>query len=442
MRAALPCCLLLCQLAPPSLAAQTAEPRPVRYARAVQLPAISASGQACAVLDSAVLAHSASSSANDLHLFAARTGKPETQTAFALTESGPPIVDLQIATPGNITALAGRISFDLAMPSRPYSEVALGLDAKNFLGTAIVSGLDPQDRHATPLGTFPIFDLTAQGLARSTSLPLRESSFSILHIELRLTDLAGNPLHDLFPSIVQSAAVPPSRAAQTIYTPPASAPVEQQGHWSVATFTVSAHVPVERVLFVLPSSAPTDFLRDITVTATPIDKSIDALGAAEGISGHIFRVQRPAADEVPAINSGILSIDAALGSKLRSPARVTVTVLNNSAPPLPIERVELQMRQRSLCFNAAPHTSYTLEYGDPSLRPPPATYARTFVPSATPIAATLGPEQANAHFIPHNDRPPDERQGQQLFWLIVLAVISVGGVLLLQHARHKHRGHP
>lgn len=442
MRAALLCCLLLCQLAPRSLAAQSPEPRPVRYTRSLQLPSTSASGQACAVLDSAVLAHSASSSAGDLHLFAHRTGAPEAQTAFALTESGPPVIDLQTATPGNIVVQGNRISFDLAMPSRPYAEVALGLDAKNFLGAALVSGIDSQGRRATPLGLFSIFDLSAQGLARSTSLPLRETSFPTLHIELRLSDLAGIPLRDLSPAIVQSAAVPPSRSAETLYTTTASAPVEQQGHWSVATFTVPAHVPVERVRLVLAPNAPTDFLRDITVTASPLDKGLKALGAAEGISGHIFRVQRAAAADLPAIRSDILSIDAALGSNLRAPARVTVTVLNNSAPPLPIQRVELQMRQRALCFNATPRTSYTLEYGDPSLRPPPTAYARSFIPSASPLVATLGPEQASEHFTPHDDRPPDQRQGQQLFWLIVLAVLSVAGVLLLQYTRHKHRGHP
>lgn len=441
MRATLLCCLLLSQLAPQPLAAQARAPQHMRYTRAVHLPS-AAFGQACAVLDADILAHSASSSANDLRLFATHDGAPDTQTGFALTESGPPIVDLQTATPGNIAVQGNRLSFDLAMPARPYTEVALGLDAKNFLGTAVVSATDPHSRRSTPLGTFPIFDLSAERLARSTSLPLHESSFPFLHIELRLTALDGTPLRDLSTAIIQSAAVPPSRSADTLYTTTATASVEQQGHWSVASFIVPAHVPVERVRFVLAQQAPADFLRDVTVTASPLENGRDALGAAEGISGHIFRVQRSAPADLPAINSDRLYIDAALGSNLRSLARVTVTVQNGADAPLPIERVELQMRQRALCFNATPRTSYTLEYGDPSLRPPPTTYARSFVPSATPLVASLGPEQTNAHFIAHDDHPPDERQGQQLFWLIVLAVVSVGGVLLLQHARHKHRGHP
>ena len=85
------------------------------------------------------------------------------------------------------------------------------------------------------------------------------------------------------------ATVPPDRESQSVYTTIASTSViDQQGHWSAATIVVPPHVPVERARFVLEPQFRADFLRDATVAATPMENGLEALGAAEGVSGHIF----------------------------------------------------------------------------------------------------------------------------------------------------------
>ena len=245
MRSSATIVLLLWQLAP---AAAPGPSRHLRYQREIVLPART-SGQACVALDGAVFAHTASTGAGDIRIYG-RDAEHEFEVPFALVESGPATLDAQPATIENIALRNGALAFDLSMPGGNYSEVDLELNAKNFLGSAQVAGVDARGR-ATALGTFSVFDLSAQGLARSTVLPLPNVSYPLLHVELRLTDLEGRPIA-VAPSMISSATVPPSSETQTIYTTVASTEnIEQQGHWAAATMIVPARVPIERAQFVL-----------------------------------------------------------------------------------------------------------------------------------------------------------------------------------------------
>src|SRR5579875_175341 len=179
--------------------------RHLRYERDLELPAGSA-GQACLVLDGPVFAHTESPGAGDVRIFG-NDGRREFEVPFALIESGPATLDAQPATVGNVAVRADALAFDLSMPAGAYSEVDLQLNAKNFLGAAQVEGRDAQGR-LRPLGTFAIFDLSADGLARSTVLTLPESAFPVLHIELRLVDRDGRPIVPS-PAMLQGASVPP-----------------------------------------------------------------------------------------------------------------------------------------------------------------------------------------------------------------------------------------
>lgn len=411
--------------------------RHLRYQREILLPS-HASGQACVALDGAVFAHMAG--AGDIRIYGQNNSdaRGEFEVPFALTESGPSSEPLR-ATPGNVSANAGALAFDLAMPDAEYSQVALELDAKNFLGAARVEGVDSQG-HRTPLGTSAVFDLSLQGLARSTVIVMPDSRYPVLHVELRMVGLNGQPL-TASPSIITGATVPPSREAQTIYTTIASVPaVEQQGHWSAATVVVPAHVPVERVQFVLSPTFHDDFLRDATVAAAPMEKGWEAQGAAEGISGHIFHVTRDAAASVPAIDSQVLSINTVIGANLRSPAKVTASVDNETAAPLPIERVDLQMRERRLCFEAQAGNTYMLRYGNVQLSAPSYNYARRFVSAVQPAVATLGPEGRNTSYVAGAAAEEQEKPGRELPWILLIAGVSIAGVTALQFVRHKREG--
>jgi hypothetical protein len=243
-------------------------------------------------------------------------------------------------------------------------------------------------------------------------------------------------------SMIAGATVPPSREEQTVYTTIAStSAIESQGHWSIATMTVPAHVPIERARFVLSPEFHADFLRDATVAASPMQTGLDALGAAEGVSGHIFQVTHDAiASSVPAIDSQAMTINTVIGANLRAPARVTASVDNGTASPLPIARVDLQMRERKLCFEARPDTSYTLRYGDPDLSAPSYGYARRFVAGDRPTTAALGSEEKNPNYVAAGTDDERKRPGRELPWLLLIAGISVAGVTALQYVRHKHEG--
>lgn len=411
--------------------------RHLRYQREIVRPTHTA-GQVCAALDGTVLAHTASSGAGDVRIYG--RDDREFEVPFAMTESGPATVETQSATLGNVAVREGEVVFDLAMPGGDYTDVDLKLNAKNFVGTARVAGVDAQGR-ATPLGTFPVFDLSAQDLARSTVLSLPDSNYPVLRVALRLVSPEGQPMAAT-PSMILGATVPPGREEQTLYTTVAStSAIEQQGHWSIATMIVPAHVPIERARFVLSPQFHSDFLRDATVAASPMQTGLDALGAAEGVSGHIFHVMHaPVAGLAPAIDSQAMTIGTVIGANLRAPASVTASVDNGAASPLPIARVELQMRERRLCFEARPDASYTLRYGDAEISAPSYGYARHFVASANAMTAVLGPEEKNPTYVPAGADEAHRRPGRDLPWLLLMAGIAVAGVTALQYVRHKREG--
>ena len=434
MRSSAAIVLLLWQL---GSAAAPSPSRHLRYQREILLPA-QAAGQTCFVLDGEVFAHTESAGAGDVRIYG-RDGQQEFNVPFALTESGPAATDAQAATVGNVAVHQGALMFDLAMPAGDYTEVDLDIKAKNFLGVAEVSGADSQGR-AIALGASALFDLSEQGLARSTVLALPDVSYPVLHVQLRLADLEGRPM-TVERSMISGASVPPSRENKTVYTTIASAAnIQQQGHWSIATMVVPAHVPIERARFVLEPQFHGEFLRDATVAATPMESGLAALGAAEGVSGHIFRVVRSAMEGTPAIDSKALAINTVIGANLGSRAKVTASVDNGSAAPLPIERVDLEMRERKLCFEAQRGASYTLRYGDAELSGPSYSYARHFVPAAQPMTGALGPEQRNPMYVPAGADRQQRRPGRDLPWVLLIAGISVAGVIALQYVRHKYEG--
>jgi len=389
-------------------------------------------------LDGAVFAHTASTGAGDIRIYGRDAGR-EFEVPFAMTESGPATSEPQQATLGNVSVHEGELIFDLSMPNGDYTEVDLQLNAKNFVGSAQVAGIDVQG-HATALGTFPVFDLTAQQLARSTVLSLPNSSYPVLHVTLRLMNPDGQAMA-LTSSTIAGATVPPSREEQTLYTTVAStSAIQEQGKWSIATMIVPAHVPIERARFSLSPQYHADFLRDATVAASPMETGLEALGAAEGMSGHIFRVTRNASADVPEIDSQALTINTVIGANLRAPAKVTASIDNGASSPLPIARVDLQMRERRLCFEASPGTNYTLRYGDAELSAPSYGYALHFVGSAAPAMAALGPEEKNPGYVPAGTDEEKKRPGRELPWLLLIAGISVAGVTALQYVRHKREG--
>jgi hypothetical protein len=465
MRAA-PLFLLLLWQAAPGNEPPLARPEAMRYERAIRVPA--GAGQACAVLDGQIFPHAAAS-LRDLRVFSLQDGAGQDGAgqggaarevpyaitlSEAVTEETEParVLNLGIDQAGMSSPGAGaNIVFDLEMPDRPYTEVALDLAGEDFLATATVSGMEALGGgKATALGVFTLFDLSSQHLSRYTTLGLQESAFRYLHVALRVSPAPGaaspGPAAGAArfgAAMVEGAEVPPSREAQTVYTTVASVAAPTTGRSAAPRKTrydlaLPLRVPVERVSFDLAPSYAGNFSRDVTIKATSSSTTATTATAGvpvETLSGAIFRVHSTQAGR--RIDERQLSLPATLGSNLQSPGRVWIEVENGDDRPLPIARVRLEMRQRKLCFDAPADPGLTLFYGDPALPAPVYDYARLFAAADKPLLAELGPEVVNAGFKP----PPEERRPfserhPEMLWIALLGVVCVLGVVALKSSRN------
>lgn len=458
--------LLLWQTAPQTSARFTH----FRYQRAVTFaPSLRSAGaapgggdEACANLDAEVFAH-AGPALKDLRLYSGSTELP-----FATTVSEPPQQDSDDARILNLHARPGQIVFDLEMPHRPYTGVVLDLAAHDYIATAIVSGvtspsIENPGREAAPLGTFTLFDLSSQHLSRNTSISLSESTYPYLHVQLVLVPAPGSTASAAslnLPATVKSATVPPSREAQSLYTATQQEmALRETGPESVATFKVPARVPIERIAFKLPPGYKGSFSRNVRIEALGIagDRadgqrrtgvaSDDGSGFnSEDTTGTILRVSKSEGGHELSFEA--LSIPVAIGSNMQQPATATIHVDNGSEPALPLS-VEIQMRQRRICFDAVPATSpLTLYYGDPSLEAPDTTTmpasepgnGKLFLPVAAPRTAHLGPETLN---LTVTAGPAPRKLAQHrpiLRWIALLGAVFLFALLVIRSAkRAAHR---
>jgi hypothetical protein len=383
----------------------------------------------CAVIDAPTFEH-ASASLKDLRLYPRTSGARDIPYAVTLSEPEQP--DTEPARIFNLGQRNEVIAFDLAMPPRPYTNVGLDLEGKDFIATVTVTGLNKHGEEGTRLGEFTLFDLTSQHLSRSMSLPLEESSFPYLHLELKISPAPKSAPTRFTPQMVLGASVPPSREAQSLFSLAAETNViAQKGRQTVVNFSLPQRIPVERVTFVLPPDFNSNFSRDVTVNdhaaGTPAS-------SGETISGSILRVQMTQAGRE--IRQQRLSMPATLGSNLQSAAEVEVIVDNGDDRPLPIKSVRLEMRERKLCFDAVSTAPLTLFYGDLTLSAPQYDYARTLSLNGKIQAARVGVEQQNPIYTPRPDTRAATERHPELVWIVFLAVICVLAIIALRSTRH------
>lgn len=432
-----------------------AEPGTMQFERAIGTEA--GTGQACAVLDAAIFPHAAPS-LSDVRIFPVQEpslGTAAHEVPYAITLSEP---ENNVTEPARLlnvgTDSSGKkIVFDLEMPAHSYSDVTLNLDpaAQNFIATATVEGADELGSYVkvTQLGTFTLFDLSAQHLSRDTTIPLQESTFKFLHVELNVSPAPGAPVSRFVPAIVQGATVPPSREAQTIYTTVASVSVPTTGALATPRKTrfdldLPLRVPVERISFDLSPSYSGNFSRDVTIHAS---SDADMTGSKatgvmaepplETLTGTLSRVH--STEDGRSINQHQLSVPAVLGANLQHPAHVWIEVENGDDQPLPIVAVRLEMRQRKICFDAPVGGSVALFYGDSRLGAPQYDYARLFAASRTAVVAKLGPEVLNPTYRAPADTRPFAERHPELLWIALIAVVCALGVVALKAARNVGR---
>ena len=143
MKAALLLAALVWQ-AVPGDAPPVVERNGLRYERAITVPA--GAREACAVLDAAIFPHAAPS-LRDMRILPVQDGAsgPAREIPFAVTMSAAMSDETEPARMLNLRrGIAHSIVFDLEMPPRVYTSVALDLDPalRDFVATATVSGSD------------------------------------------------------------------------------------------------------------------------------------------------------------------------------------------------------------------------------------------------------------------------------------------------------------
>ncbi len=239
-----------------------AEPSYFRYERSVSVP--EGATQACAVLDAPVFPHS-EPYLKDLRLIPSGSPRNGGDVPYVITLSESLEQDTENAQVEKIAVHGRTLEFDLKMPARPYSDVDLDLAAKDFVATAIVTGVGPNGGSAR-LGEFTLFDLTSQHLGRGTTLHLAESHFAMLHVVLQITPAGGGSTSVPLPTMVRGATVPPSRDAQSLFTTVAeTSAIAQEGNASVAHFVLPERVPVERISIVLAPGFTGNFNRTVRI---------------------------------------------------------------------------------------------------------------------------------------------------------------------------------
>ena len=328
----------------------------------------------------------------------------------------------------NLGVRNGQTVFDAELPDIHYSDLQLDVASHDFIATVTVSGSREKGaKSETKLGAYTVFDLTRQKLGRSTVLHLPESDLPYLHF--RITG-------PLSPENITGLSVERLPSRQPVYVTVAeSAQVTQKGHTSILEFTVPADVPVDRVAFT-PGAMPVSFSRDVAISvaafapAQDTDRNAPTLPAVS--SGNLLRVHSE--QNGHRIDEERLVIDAPLVD-FDTPAKWAVTIDNGDDAPLALVSVQLQMLERTLCFDAAANSGYMLFYGDSALVAPRYDYTTLFTPQAHALQATAGPEQPNHTYQPRPDERPFTEKHPSLLWIALVAVIALLGVIALRSAK-------
>jgi hypothetical protein len=400
-----------------AMVAATPEIKYFRYERPIQ-PSF---GQSCLVVDPGIFPHAAPRLA-DLRLY--RDGA---ETPFILSADAPAETTEKSITPLNLGSRDGQTVFDASLPDGPYSDLQLAVKGQNFIATVTVTGSQTETGSTeSKIGDYTIFDLTDQKLGRSTVLHLPVPDFRYLHFSI------NGPIQ---PQSMTGISVVRLPASQPQYlTVAQSAQMTQKDRSSVLTFTVPAHLPVERILF-NPGASPALFSREVSISVAPIEESL-AVDAAEPktvtASGSILRVH--SIQNGRRIDEERLAIDAPW-VEIRTPTKWTVTIENGDDAPLRLESVQLQMLERKLCFEAGGGSSYMLYYGDPALTAPSYDYAKLFTLQANATQVTAGAEQANLAYQPRPDTRPFTERHAALLWVALGAVIALLGAIALRSVK-------
>ncbi len=406
-------------------AAPAPEIRYFRLQRPINLSQ-NAAGQACVVLDTQIFSHAASG-VSDLRLY-----RGADETPYVIHSGWPNQPSQPAIAPLNRGVRAGKTVFDAAMPDAEYRDVQLNLVGQNFLAAVTVTGSQSMSSPPTRIGTYTLFDFSSQHLGRSTILHLPRSNFRFLHFEI-----SGPIKPDQLVNLVAAAAPPIEPKYLTILS---AGQFARDSKKSVARFNLPPNVPVDRIVF-SPIALPVNFSRAVEVQATEIKAEGDsaAVEPSTVASGNLLRIHR--VQDNRHIDEEQLVLATPI-SGFPFPTLWTITIENGDDVPVVFSNVQVQMRERNLCFEVASGAAYVLYYGDNALTAPRYDYAAWFALQPSAAVATLGAENANPAFQERPDQRAFTEKHPVLLWIVLVVVVLLLGLVALRTAQQTQRPAP
>ncbi|HWA95447.1 MAG TPA: DUF3999 family protein [Terracidiphilus sp.] len=406
------------------MAVATPQQKYFRYERPLKT-ALAQSGQVCMVLDEQVFAHS------ERDLADVRLHKDGTETPYAVNTTTAAEYVPELIHPLNAGVHNGHTVFDAEMPTAPYSDLDLNVTAHNFMATVTVSGSRRNDtREFTKLGDYTIFDFTRQRLGRSTVLHLPLSNFAVLHFSI-----TGGITPD---DVTGISAMKGVQEKAHYITVAETAQAVEKGRATLFAFTVPAHVPVDRVVFV-PDAQPAQFSRPVAITvedaAAPKEPNTLGLYSIAG-GGNILRIHSMHNGRRIDEENLVIPAPHVYGDGDR---KWMIRVDNGDDAPIYFKQVRMEMRERQLCFDGAAGAGYVLFYGDSALSAPRYDYATLFALQDNAQQVELGAEKENVSYTPRPDKRPFTERHPSMLWVALLAVIVVLGLIALRSVKQQAR---
>ena len=362
------------------------------------------------VVDEEIWAHARPDLA-DLRLY-----DGDVQVQFALSEQyGGVSTEQQEGKILNLGSIAGHTEFDIDVGAiTEYDRVHLRLDAKDFVATASVAGLNALGQGpTTELGSSTLYDFTREALGSNSMLKMPTSSFRYLHIKL-------SP--GIHPQQVKGATVSNLHEKQAGWTNVGScAPPEQELRSTVITCDHPDNVPLNRIWFQV-APAQINFRRGVNL--------LDGKGSLVSI-GDISRVRIDRAGML------VTSEDLGVNVIVKPAGRLTITVDNGDNPPLQLTSVQPLSVERRVYFDPQGKTTLKLYYGDEKLSAPVYDYARFFHLDESAVQAPLGPGAHNDAYTPRPDKRPWSERHLAVLWaamLLALAALTAVAIRGLKQA--------
>jgi hypothetical protein len=362
------------------------------------------------VVDEEIWAHARPDLA-DLRLY-----DGDVQVQFALSEQyGGVSTEQQEGKILNLGSIAGHTEFDIDVGAiTEYDRVRLRLDAKDFVATASVAGLNALGQGpTTELGSSTLYDFTREALGSNSMLKMPTSSFRYLHIKL-------SP--GIHPQQVKGATVSNLHEKQAGWTNVGScAPPEQELRSTVITCDHPDNVPLNRIWFQV-APAQINFRRGVNL--------LDGKGSLVSI-GDISRVRIDRAGML------VTSEDLGVNVIVKPAGRLTITVDNGDNPPLQLTSVQPLSVERRVYFDPQGKTTLKLYYGDEKLSAPVYDYARFFHLDESAVQAPLGPGAHNDAYAARPDKRPWSERHPAVLWaamLLALAALTAVAIRGLKQA--------